>query len=72
MNSLTKLLLARGRTVKPGEDVPSPCMSLCRMDAMTGFCEGCFRTLDEIAAWSGMDDDGKRGVWQLIEQRARA
>ena len=72
MNSIRKLLLARGRTMKPGEPVPSPCMSVCRMDAVTGFCEGCLRTLDEIADWSGLDDDGKRGVWQLIEKRARA
>ena len=33
-------------------------------------CDGCFRTLDEIAAWSGMDDDGKRVVWQRLVQRA--
>ena len=31
--------------------MPSPCISVCRMDAVSGLCEGCFRTLDEIAAW---------------------
>jgi len=72
MNSVIKLLLARGRSIKPGEDVPSPCMSVCRMEAATGLCEGCLRSLDEIAAWSSMDDAGKRRVWQLIEQRAVA
>ena len=72
MNAIAKLLLARGRSVKAGEAVPSPCMSVCRMDALTGFCEGCFRTLDEIAAWSTMSDEGKRAVWQAIELRARA
>ncbi len=39
------------------------------MSAANGLCEGCFRTLDEIAAWSGMDGAGKRSVWQRIEQR---
>ena len=34
------------------EPVPSPCISVCRMDAASGLCEGCLRTLDEIAAWS--------------------
>ena len=29
--------------------VPSPCIAVCRMDAATGWCEGCLRTLDEIA-----------------------
>ncbi|MFI4931518.1 MAG: DUF1289 domain-containing protein [Burkholderiales bacterium] len=39
------------------------------MDAGTGWCEGCLRTIDEIVAWGSMADDGKRAVWQLIEQR---
>ncbi len=34
------------------------------------WCEGCFRTLDEIAQWSRMSDAEKRAVWVLIEQRA--
>ncbi|HVZ44016.1 MAG TPA: DUF1289 domain-containing protein [Ramlibacter sp.] len=72
MNSVTKLLLARARTVRPDGDVPSPCMSVCRMNAATGWCEGCLRTLDEIAAWSTLDDEGKRCVWRSIEQRAAA
>jgi hypothetical protein len=40
------------------------------MNAASGLCEGCLRTLDEIAAWSGMPDEDKRQVWVLIEQRA--
>lgn len=39
------------------------------MNAASGLCEGCFRTLDEIAAWSRMDEAGRRAVWKLIEQR---
>jgi len=52
------------------EDVPSPCISVCRVDADSGWCEGCLRTLGEISAWSRLDRDGKRGVWRTIEQRA--
>ena len=40
------------------------------MDAASGLCQGCWRTLDEIAAWSTMTDGGKRAVWALIAQRA--
>lgn len=47
----------------------SPCISVCRMDASTGWCEGCLRTLDEIAGWSLFDDDAKRAVWDAIEVR---
>jgi len=58
-------------SVKNGtEDVPSPCISVCRVDADSGWCEGCLRTLDEIAAWGQLGNDGKRGVWRIIEQRA--
>ena len=49
--------------------IPSPCIDVCRMSAASGLCEGCWRTLDEIAAWGGLADDAKRAVWVLIEQR---
>jgi len=52
--------------------VPSPCISLCKMNAATGLCEGCLRTIDEIIAWSRADDDFKRGVWAEIRRREAA
>jgi predicted Fe-S protein YdhL (DUF1289 family) len=62
------LQAARRRTgLAPG--VPSPCISVCRMNASTGWCEGCFRTLDEIRAWSQSGDAAKLLVWQDIEAR---
>ena len=63
-------LLRRARAVRAGEaPVSSPCMSVCRMQASGPHCEGCLRTLDEIAAWGRMDDDARRAVWALIELR---
>lgn len=53
-----------------GPEVPSPCVSICRMDGASGLCEGCCRTIDEIAAWSKMDDKDKRAVWRDIGERA--
>ena len=50
--------------------VPSPCVSVCTMNAVSHLCDGCFRTIDEITGWSGMDDPAKRRVWALIDQRA--
>jgi predicted Fe-S protein YdhL (DUF1289 family) len=52
--------------------VPSPCISVCRMSEASGLCEGCFRTLDEIARWSGMSEADKREVWNRIEVRMAA
>ncbi len=52
-----------------GQNVPSPCVSVCRMRETTGLCEGCWRTLDEIMAWSRADESAKRAIWAQIEQR---
>lgn len=52
--------------------VRSPCISLCRIAPETGLCEGCQRTIDEIARWGAMPDDEKRRVWTLLEQRRAA
>lgn len=52
-----------------GTPVPSPCINVCRMNPSTGWCEGCGRTIDEIAAWGRLDDDAKRAVWAQLPQR---
>ena len=59
-------------TAPPSGAVPSPCINVCRMDAATGWCEGCQRTLAEIAAWGGMDDEARRSVWQALPARRAA
>ncbi|MHB1198279.1 MAG: YbaK/EbsC family protein [Polaromonas sp.] len=66
------LVTLRAGLVDDAADVPSPCISVCRMSEVTGLCEGCFRTRDEIAAWSCADDDSKRRIWRAIEQRMAA
>jgi predicted Fe-S protein YdhL (DUF1289 family) len=38
----------------------------------TTFCEGCWRTLDEIGGWAQRTADDKRAVWQLIGERLEA
>jgi len=52
--------------------VPSPCVSVCKIDAATGLCEGCRRTIDEIAHWGLLDDAEKRGVWLELNRRRAA
>lgn len=54
------------------EETPlSPCISVCRMSEKSGFCEGCFRSLDEITGWGHRNPAAKRDVWRLISQRLR-
>ena len=52
--------------------VPSPCTDVCRIDPVTGWCEGCLRTTDEIAAWGALDDRAKREVWKRLPARRAA
>jgi predicted Fe-S protein YdhL (DUF1289 family) len=47
----------------------SPCVSICKMDRGSGLCIGCWRTLNEIAAWSALDDAQRRRVLQDIAAR---
>jgi predicted Fe-S protein YdhL (DUF1289 family) len=49
--------------------VPSPCIGVCRMNPATGWCDGCLRTIDEIAGWQSSDDAVKHAVWARIEAR---
>jgi predicted Fe-S protein YdhL (DUF1289 family) len=71
MKSAASLLLERAHAVREATSpVPSPCVSVCRMDAASGLCEGCLRTLDEIGAWSRLGDEAKREVWSQLERRA--
>lgn len=51
------------------QNVPSPCISVCRMDATRTWCEGCLRSIDEIKAWSSASDADKRRIWALIAER---
>jgi len=50
-------------------EVPSPCNSVCRIDAVTGFCLGCKRTLEEIADWPMLTDGEKRAVLRALAAR---
>jgi predicted Fe-S protein YdhL (DUF1289 family) len=51
------------------QDPPSPCIDVCRMNPETKVCEGCLRTLDEIAAWSSLGPAGKRAVLERLPAR---
>jgi len=63
----------RSRTVDAaGDAVPSPCISVCRISADTGLCQGCFRTLEEISAWARSGPEAQREVWRTVGERMAA
>jgi predicted Fe-S protein YdhL (DUF1289 family) len=49
--------------------VESPCIDVCRIDVATGLCEGCLRTIDEIAAWGTLDASARRAILDRLPQR---
>jgi predicted Fe-S protein YdhL (DUF1289 family) len=49
--------------------LPSPCISICTMNSQTGLCDGCLRTIDEIAQWSSASEEVKLAIWLDIKRR---
>lgn len=52
------------------EPVASPCINVCRMTEDRSHCQGCFRTIDEIRAWSKADAAERLQIWSKLLQRA--
>lgn len=49
--------------------VPSPCTGVCRIGA-DGLCEGCRRTLREIADWPALDEAERGRIVHLLHARS--
>ncbi|WP_250467231.1 DUF1289 domain-containing protein [Caballeronia sp. GAFFF2] len=53
------------------EPIGSPCTGVCKLDASSGLCAGCFRSREEIKLFRTMDDHAKLALFdQLLERRA--
>ncbi|RVT81570.1 DUF1289 domain-containing protein [Rhodobacteraceae bacterium CCMM004] len=51
-------------------EVESPCIKVCVVHPVERICTGCFRSLDEIAAWGRMTPDERRRVMAELPTRA--
>ena len=51
------------------DPLPSPCIGVCFMNPESALCDGCFRTLDEIKAWSMAAESERRAIWIDIQER---
>jgi predicted Fe-S protein YdhL (DUF1289 family) len=49
--------------------IESPCINICEIDPATRLCEGCYRSLDEIAAWADASYATKRLILAAVAQR---
>jgi uncharacterized protein len=55
--------------IKKTMSTPSPCISVCQMDAATGWCRGCYRKVEEITRWGQGSEQEKLAVWQALPVR---
>ena len=47
----------------------SPCINVCTLDDARGLCLGCFRTIDEISAWSRISNAEKLAILVAVAGR---
>ena len=50
----------------------TPCIKVCKVDPLSGYCVGCYRTIGEIAAWSRLNQEEKRKIYQDLNKRKSA
>jgi predicted Fe-S protein YdhL (DUF1289 family) len=50
-------------------EVQSPCIGVCSMNEATGFCRGCYRSIDEIQGWWNFDNTQKQAVVDVANAR---
>lgn len=50
-------------------EIQSPCIGVCAIDDLTGLCQGCYRTLDEIQGWWDMSRNDQKTLLSILEER---
>ena len=56
----------------PPAPIKTPCVKVCVVDGESGLCLGCYRTLQEVAAWASFSDqDRERVMAELAGRRGR-
>jgi len=51
---------------------PSPCTGVCQLAPETGFCRGCLRSGEEIAAWREAGDEMRLEILERVNARRAA
>jgi hypothetical protein len=52
------------------DEVDSPCIKICSIHPVERLCVGCYRTIEEITAWSRMSPETRRAVMAELPARA--
>jgi hypothetical protein len=52
--------------------IETPCVKICTVDARTGLCLGCGRTIDEITRWVAMSAFERKRIIRDLPTRLAA
>lgn len=52
------------------DEVESPCIKICVIHPETRQCSGCYRSIDEIGAWSRLSPEARREIMAELPARA--
>jgi len=53
----------------PPQPVRTPCVKVCIVDGESGLCLGCYRTLNEIAAWATLPAEIREQLMAELPRR---
>lgn len=51
---------------------PSPCIGVCEIDPLSGFCRGCARSAEEVALWRDATPSLRAAIWARLPARHAA
>lgn len=53
----------------PPAPIKTPCIKVCVVDGESGLCLGCFRKLNEVAAWARLSDAERDAILAELPSR---
>ena len=53
----------------PPPPIKTPCIKVCVVDGESGLCLGCYRRLNEVAAWSRFTDAERDAILAELPDR---
>ncbi len=52
--------------------ISTPCIKVCLIDPASRLCEGCGRTLTEIAQWGRLSEAERQAIMAVLPERLAA
>lgn len=53
----------------PPPPIKTPCIKVCVVDGESGLCLGCYRKLNEVAAWARLSDTERDAILAELPER---